>query len=126
MRLKFEEKESAVAKMVSHNKQLIENQIKEVKTWVLTKLLKEREFNRTEIELRSKDILKDWYRESERRMKKEKDSWMEDIEKLRTNADYVRELRKEMMLMKEENLRETEKLIEEMKKLRKEDERQKK
>ncbi|KAL7873479.1 hypothetical protein AOLI_G00125500 [Acnodon oligacanthus] len=122
----MDEKESAVAKMVSHNKQLIENQIKEVKTWVLTKLLKEREFNRTEIELRSKDILKDWYRQSERRMKKEKDSWMEDIEKLRTNADYVRELRKEMMLMKEENLRETEKLIEEMKKLRKEDERQKK
>ncbi|KAL6475249.1 hypothetical protein MHYP_G00162890 [Metynnis hypsauchen] len=71
---------------MSHNKLLIENQIKEVKTWVLTKVLKKREYNWTETELQSKDILKDWYRESERRMK-EKDSWMEDIQKLRTNAD---------------------------------------
>ena len=112
--------------MTSHDKLLIENGLKEVKTWVLEKLLKEREFNRTETELRSKDTLKDWDRDSERRMMKETDSWMEAMEDLRTNADSTREVKNQITAMKEERLRETEKLTEERKNLRMEDERRKK
>ncbi|GAA6102028.1 golgin subfamily A member 6-like protein 22 [Tachysurus ichikawai] len=78
--------------------------MEEIKTWVLQKLLKEREFTCREIDFRCTEHIQNYCRKKEK-SRMNKNNWLKDMmaaENLGPSADWLYVLRKEMEKMREE------------------------